>query len=117
MSSYQEPEIVPVNATLADFPDESGNMREGKLHSNEHFWRDHQPWLQESGYLLRPRYHPDWVASWIRDKNKDPLRCEDAIENTVRPFTLLHHRLSLNTISSIRVFWMPLGSQMANMSC
>lgn len=30
----------------------------------ECFWRDYQPWLEERGYILRPRYSPDWVPSW-----------------------------------------------------
>lgn len=29
----------------------------------EAFWRDHQVWLQEKGYMLRPRFHPDWIPS------------------------------------------------------
>ncbi|KAK7681804.1 hypothetical protein QCA50_015151 [Cerrena zonata] len=34
------------------------------LLSGEVFWRDHQVWLAERGYMLRPRYRPDWVPSW-----------------------------------------------------
>lgn len=30
----------------------------------EIFWCDHQEWLAEKGYMLRPRYRPDWVPSW-----------------------------------------------------
>jgi hypothetical protein len=36
----------------------------GKLRSNEVYWRDLQPWLAKSGYMLRPRYRPDWAPSW-----------------------------------------------------
>ena len=43
------------------------NFQGGYL-SAEFFWRDHQPWLQEQGYMLRPRYHPDWKPSWERTK-------------------------------------------------
>ncbi|KAJ3725966.1 kinase-like domain-containing protein [Lentinula raphanica] len=35
------------------------------LSQSESFWRDHYDWLKSKGYLLRPRYHPNWVASWI----------------------------------------------------
>ncbi|KAJ3477233.1 hypothetical protein NLI96_g10607 [Meripilus lineatus] len=38
---------------------------------DEIFWRDHQVWLQEKGYMLRPRYHPDWIPSsptYVRSK-------------------------------------------------
>ncbi|THH29256.1 hypothetical protein EUX98_g4915 [Antrodiella citrinella] len=34
------------------------------LWPHEIFWRDHQEWLAQKGYLLRPRYKPDWVPSW-----------------------------------------------------
>ncbi|KAJ6555187.1 hypothetical protein DFH09DRAFT_1493362 [Mycena vulgaris] len=30
----------------------------------DHYWRDLQPWLQECGYMLRPRFRPGWVPSW-----------------------------------------------------
>jgi hypothetical protein len=36
----------------------------GALGRDEVFWRDHQSWLKESGYELRPRYQPDWKPSW-----------------------------------------------------
>ncbi|KAJ7665727.1 kinase-like domain-containing protein [Mycena rosella] len=26
------------------------------------FWRDHNAWLKEHGYILRARYQPDWIA-------------------------------------------------------
>ena len=41
------------------------NFRGGYF-TSEYFWRDHQPWLQTQGYMLRPRYHPDWVPSGDR---------------------------------------------------
>ncbi|TFK37971.1 kinase-like domain-containing protein, partial [Crucibulum laeve] len=53
------------------------NMKRGELFSQEVFWRDHQPWLKSCGYLLRPRYQPDWVASWIKDTSKEWPNCED----------------------------------------
>ncbi|KAG7441336.1 uncharacterized protein BT62DRAFT_1080212 [Guyanagaster necrorhizus] len=30
----------------------------------EIFWVNHQPFLASRGYMLRPRYHADWVPSW-----------------------------------------------------
>ncbi|KAJ7252088.1 hypothetical protein B0H12DRAFT_1202638 [Mycena haematopus] len=47
-----------------------------KIWSPEIFWRDHQVWLQECGYMLRPRYRPDWVPSWLGTE-KDPEDFED----------------------------------------
>jgi hypothetical protein len=35
-----------------------------ELDQSETFWKDHQPWLEESGYRLRPRYRPSWVPEW-----------------------------------------------------
>ncbi|KAJ6625267.1 kinase-like domain-containing protein [Mycena sp. CBHHK59/15] len=51
-----------------------------QLHKDEHstsefrlgefelFWRNHYSWLKDCGYLLRPRYSPDWIASWKDDR-------------------------------------------------
>ncbi|KAJ6507340.1 hypothetical protein C8R47DRAFT_966711 [Mycena vitilis] len=40
-------------------PEAAGLLKEG-----EAFWRDLQPWLQERGFTLRPRFRRDWVPSW-----------------------------------------------------
>lgn len=39
------------------------------LLTREIFWRDHQKWLEGQGYMLRPRYHPNWVPSWGPDES------------------------------------------------
>jgi len=39
------------------------------LREHEIFWRDIQPWLEDRGYQLRPRYKPEWFPSW---KNAKP---------------------------------------------
>jgi hypothetical protein len=39
-------------------------IKTGSLYKPEHFWRHLQPWLATQGYMLRPRYHPDWQPSW-----------------------------------------------------
>lgn len=49
---------------------------EGELTTGELFWRDRYEWLSEQGYMLRPRYNPDWVPSWI-GTTKLRFRCED----------------------------------------
>ncbi|KAL4242881.1 hypothetical protein ABKN59_011627 [Abortiporus biennis] len=38
-----------------------------QLRPRELFWRDIQPWLQEQGYMLRPRYRPRWKPSFTLD--------------------------------------------------
>ncbi|KAF8836461.1 hypothetical protein BDN67DRAFT_1014679 [Paxillus ammoniavirescens] len=49
-----------------------------ELGEDEKWWRDHYQWLYEAGYQLRPRYHPEWVASW-ETRNLDWIDCEDSI--------------------------------------
>ncbi|KAJ7253576.1 hypothetical protein C8J57DRAFT_1659806 [Mycena rebaudengoi] len=51
-----------------------------ELSSREYFWRDYRPWLAERGYLLRPRYQPDWVPSWKTTRTQ-----EWAAEDKQRP--------------------------------
>ncbi|KAI0629631.1 hypothetical protein C8Q77DRAFT_298393 [Trametes polyzona] len=40
-------------------------------------WRDRYDYLKKRGYLLRPRYHPEWTPSWI-GTNISPDFCEDS---------------------------------------
>ncbi|KIJ08466.1 hypothetical protein PAXINDRAFT_18400, partial [Paxillus involutus ATCC 200175] len=49
-----------------------------ELGEGEKWWRDHYQWLYDAGYQLRPRYHPEWVASW-KTRNLDWMDCEDSI--------------------------------------
>ncbi|CAL1706289.1 unnamed protein product [Somion occarium] len=44
----------------------------------EVYWRDRQVWLEAQGYMLRPRYHPNWVPSWKDKSNPDLFRIEDS---------------------------------------
>ncbi|KAF9463082.1 kinase-like domain-containing protein [Collybia nuda] len=53
-------------------------MAEYRLYSDELFWRDRYNLFKDRGYLLRPRYHPEWVASW-KGTNKNWLECEDGL--------------------------------------
>ncbi|KAI0310417.1 hypothetical protein OF83DRAFT_1040175, partial [Amylostereum chailletii] len=43
----------------------------GGLTSFEKEWVEDQPWLAQCGYMLRPRYRPDWVPSWKAPGNTD----------------------------------------------
>ena len=47
------------------------------LESNEAWWMEHQKWLEEKGYMLRPRYRPEWVPSWEKKGKKEPGNAED----------------------------------------
>lgn len=47
------------------------------LLSDEVVWRTLQPWLADRGYMLRPRYRPDWVPSWLPGEGFPLVRFED----------------------------------------
>ena len=55
----------------------------GALAEREIWWCQQYQWLKGQGYLLRPRYAPDWVPSWEGSK-RDPLACEDGQAIRVR---------------------------------
>ena len=69
MSSSEESSLGDIDDTP---PRDPGVLR----HQPEIFWRDHQPWLQENGYMLRPRLRPGWVPSW-KGTRKFWWYCED----------------------------------------
>ncbi|KAF5379491.1 hypothetical protein D9615_006618 [Tricholomella constricta] len=55
----------------------------GKRLEQEEFWVEHYNFLLSHGYQLRPRYHPDWVPSWIRavqPANLNYLDYEDSVQ-------------------------------------
>jgi hypothetical protein len=48
----------------------------GTLFDSELWWRDQYRAIEGQGYILRPRYHPDWRPSWERS-GKDFFTAED----------------------------------------
>ena len=48
-----------------------------KLTMEEQFWAARQPFLESRGYVLRPRYHPDWVPSWKGKPRGEVFKAED----------------------------------------
>ncbi|CAL1711872.1 unnamed protein product [Somion occarium] len=50
------------------------------LLSYEIFWRDRYYFLEGRGYILRPRFRPDWIPSWL-GTNREPDFCEDSIRS------------------------------------
>ncbi|KAG5349244.1 hypothetical protein E4T56_gene5917 [Termitomyces sp. T112] len=52
----------------------------GGLTPAEYLWRDHYDFLKERGYTLRPRYHPEWIPSWL-GTDKCFTKCEDGRMN------------------------------------
>jgi len=48
----------------------------GTLFDGELWWRDQYREIESQGYILRPRYHPNWRPSWKRS-GKDFFTAED----------------------------------------
>lgn len=59
-----------------------------QLEEEEIWWRDRQQFLQSKGYMLRPRFRPDWVPSWLTS-GKHPYRSEDGILIPVRDLNFI----------------------------
>jgi hypothetical protein len=64
-------------------------MAEYRLYSDELYWRDRYVSFKARGYLLRPRYNPEWVASW-KGTNKNWLECEDGLIGEVLHEPAIH---------------------------
>lgn len=58
------------------------------LNSSEVLWRDRYAFLRDRGYILRPRYSPEWKPSWLRT-NVPPYACEDAMMSLVCTFMVV----------------------------
>lgn len=56
----------------------------GGLTDVEKEWCEIEPWLEEHGYRLRPRYRPGWIPSWRGKKNVQWRKCEDGQRMLVR---------------------------------
>ncbi|KAG6855620.1 hypothetical protein H0H87_000226 [Tephrocybe sp. NHM501043] len=61
----------------------------GQLTQIEVFWRKHCQFLKEQGYILRPRYQPDWKPSWLGTSNsfvdfEDGVTCIRPLLDAVR---------------------------------
>ncbi|KAG8926388.1 hypothetical protein FRC01_008928 [Tulasnella sp. 417] len=74
-------------------------LNSGKLFDSEVIWAARYERLRESGYLLRPRYRPGWIAPWkpgddilfeeqamiARSKNLDAERISDGVPVFLKP--------------------------------
>lgn len=56
-----------------------------ELDPREVWWRDRYEQLKNHGYLLRPRYSPQWVPSW-KTSRRDWMDSEDGKRLKVRIF-------------------------------
>ena len=59
------------------------SLEMGDISRSEAWWRDRYYSIRDSGYKLRPRYHPGWEPSWIRS-GKDSRETEDGQNCQVR---------------------------------
>ncbi|KAI9069043.1 hypothetical protein FKP32DRAFT_1617742 [Trametes sanguinea] len=107
MSTLIKPKRLPVHAYLSEelIPRYAKLTEEGiyDLAPQEVFWQERYRYLEEHGYLLRPRYKPGWKPSWT-GTNLNPTFCEDSI-------MLLHYqimdatRLSNRELVAIKTFY------------
>ncbi|KAI0774951.1 kinase-like domain-containing protein [Trametes elegans] len=84
MSTPDKPKKLPNFAYLDDEGVErhAKRTREGfyDLFPHELFWQARYRHLLDRGYLLRPRYSPEWKPSW-EGTSLDPMFCEDSISS------------------------------------
>ncbi|KAL1945818.1 hypothetical protein VTO73DRAFT_1820 [Trametes versicolor] len=59
-----------------------------KLSKHECWWCDHQSWLAEQGYMLRPRYRPGWTPLWHTKLDLIEFNHEDWHRPGVEAFVL-----------------------------
>ncbi|KAI0363368.1 hypothetical protein BV20DRAFT_958430 [Pilatotrama ljubarskyi] len=95
-----------------DVPDSTSGLPKvnlDELSRSECWWRDHQVWLQERGYMLRPRYRPGWRPSW-KDRPGDLLVLAEDWHPLTHPRILDAVRISddrLVMIKQIKRSWYP----------
>jgi hypothetical protein len=69
----------------------------GTLFDSESWWRDQYYEIENQGYTLRPRYHPDWEPSWKKSR-KDFFTVEDGQPTLV---SVVCPMLSMLTFASV----------------
>ncbi|KAI0629620.1 kinase-like domain-containing protein [Trametes polyzona] len=82
MSTPAKQRKLPNHAILDDVSVEAfAQMTHDGIYNlmpHEVFWQARYRFLQDHGYLLRPRYAPNWKPSWL-GTNLDPTFCEDSV--------------------------------------
>ena len=85
----------------------------GGIRPYESWWIERQKALEQAGYMLRPRYHPDWKPSW-GGTHKYPHRFEDGqvleVRSDIFVFEFCAHQYFSYVCASTR-----LGSLMGDM--
>jgi len=75
-----------------------GTREIGSLFDSELWWRDQYPAIEAQGYILRPRYHPNWRPSWKRS-GKDFFAAEDGQPTLVSVVNLVVHRVNPSLVA------------------
>ncbi|OBZ70648.1 hypothetical protein A0H81_09376 [Grifola frondosa] len=94
---------IPASSDTQDFVDpveSRARIPPGHLRTSELYWRDRQKWLEERGYMLRPRYMPDWKPSWEGTK-KHYHECEDGLRSR-HTFIVDATRMSDGTVVTLK---------------
>ena len=85
-----------------------------QLDAREVWWRDRYDQLNNYGYLLRPRYSPQWVPSW-KSSSRGWKDCEDG--KRLKVCNIFFLPLNLTTChSSLAKLLMPLEFRMGKWS-
>ena len=53
-----------------EFFGDSPRIEPGGIRPYESWWIERQKALERAGYMLRPRYHPDWKPSWTGTRKR-----------------------------------------------
>ncbi|KAJ8481569.1 hypothetical protein ONZ51_g5906 [Trametes cubensis] len=64
------------------------------LSAEEVYWRDRQELLESRGYMLRPRYRPDWIPSWRGKPRNAMFQAEDGYRLPFRTSVIDATRMS-----------------------
>lgn len=59
-----------MSESFVEQPEDLDNYVPGALTQAERWWIHYRPWLEQCGYILRPRYQPGWAPSWEGKKGK-----------------------------------------------
>ncbi|KAH9888334.1 kinase-like domain-containing protein [Cubamyces lactineus] len=82
MATQARPKRLPNHAILDGEALRVSRLRTSQglynLAPKELFWQARYRYFKDHGYLLRPRYSPEWEPSWT-GTNLDPTFCEDSI--------------------------------------
>jgi hypothetical protein len=71
----------------------------GTLFDSELWWRDQYREIENHGYILRPRYHPNWEPSWKRS-GKPFFTAEDGHPTLVSAVYLMPPTLTLVPVAN-----------------